>query len=136
MNNKEDIISRKAGRENHFRVPEGYFENFTERMMAQLPNSQADSNAEDMTTTSTHSAARKTTTVRKLWKRVAAVAACVAVIGIGTTAYLAQQDNKPAADEMANTTTTEEQYYDDYVDEVADFAMLDNTDIIACMSEE
>ena len=60
----------------------------------------------------------------------------VAVIGIGTTAYLAQQDNKPAADEMANTTTTEEQYYDDYVDEVADFAMLDNTDIIACMSEE
>ena len=103
---------------------------------AGLPNSQADSNAEDMTTTLTHSAARKTTTVRKLWKRVAAVAACVAVIGIGTTAYLAQQDNKPAADEMANTSTTEEQYYDDYVDEVADFAMLDNTDIIACMSEE
>ncbi|MCI7400334.1 MAG: hypothetical protein MSH57_08085 [Prevotella sp.] len=136
MNNKEDIISRKAGRENHFRVPEGYFENFTERMMAQLPNSQADSNAEDMTTTLTHRAARKTTTVRKLWKRVAVVAACVAVIGIGTTAYLAQQDNKPAADEMANTSTTEEQYYDDYVDEVADFAMLDNTDIIACMSEE
>lgn len=136
MNNKEDIISRKAGRENHFRVPEGYFENFTERMMAQLPNSQADSNAEDMTTTLTHGAARKTTTVRKLWKRVAVVAACVAVIGIGITAYLAQQDNKPAADEMANTTTTEEQYYDDYVDEVADFAMLDNTDIIACMSEE
>ena len=136
MNNKEDIISRKAGRENHFRVPEGYFENFTERMMAQLPNSQADSNAEDMTTTLTHRAARKTTTVRKLWKRVSAVAACVAVIGIGTTAYLAQQDNKPAADEMANTTTTEEQYYDDYVDEVADFAMLDNTDIIACMNEE
>ena len=98
MNNKEDIISRKAGRENHFRVPEGYFENFTERMMAQLPNSQADSNAEDITTTLTHRAARKTTTVRKLWKRVAVVAACVAVIGIGTTAYLAQQDNKPAAD--------------------------------------
>ena len=37
MENEEKYIREKAGRENPFRVPEGYFEQLTERVMSQLP---------------------------------------------------------------------------------------------------
>ena len=34
---EEDEIRRKCGTENPFTVPEGYFEDFTKQLMAQLP---------------------------------------------------------------------------------------------------
>lgn len=39
MNNRieEEEIIKKCGKENPFRVPEGYFENFTQEMMDLLP---------------------------------------------------------------------------------------------------
>jgi len=30
---QDDILREKFGRENHFRVPEGYFDDFADRMM-------------------------------------------------------------------------------------------------------
>lgn len=35
---EEDEILRKCGKQNPFRVPEGYFEDFIPKMMEQLPN--------------------------------------------------------------------------------------------------
>ncbi len=37
MRDIEDIIKEKNGHENPFRVPEGYFNDLTSRIMAQLP---------------------------------------------------------------------------------------------------
>jgi hypothetical protein len=54
----DELISRKS-----FRVPEGYFENFTEKMMSQLPEKQ------------THSQAKKVRLFERVrpWLAVAAV---------------------------------------------------------------
>lgn len=37
---KENNILRKVGRQNPFRVPDQYFENFTQQMMEQLPEKE------------------------------------------------------------------------------------------------
>ena len=34
---QDDILREKFGRENHFRVPEGYFDDFADRMMEMIP---------------------------------------------------------------------------------------------------
>lgn len=39
MNEEQDII-RKCGKRNPFQVPEGYFEDFTQRLMDQLPEQE------------------------------------------------------------------------------------------------
>lgn len=37
---EEDNILKKVGTENAFRVPEGYFENFTSELMNRLPEKE------------------------------------------------------------------------------------------------
>ena len=38
MKNEEKYMNEGLLRENPFRVPEGYFDNLTDRVMSQLPN--------------------------------------------------------------------------------------------------
>ncbi len=38
---EEDILLKKLGKENSFKVPEGYFENFTSEVMKKLPEKEA-----------------------------------------------------------------------------------------------
>ncbi len=38
---EEDFIRQQAGKENPFKAPEGYFEDFTARLMQQLPEREA-----------------------------------------------------------------------------------------------
>ncbi len=38
MMNEEKKINDIFGKENHFKVPEGYFDNFAEQMMAKIPD--------------------------------------------------------------------------------------------------
>ena len=40
MTNEEKIIAEKLGKENPFRVPEGYFDHFAEQFMNELPERQ------------------------------------------------------------------------------------------------
>ena len=123
---QEDIIKAKAGQENHFRVPDGYFDNFTERMMAQLP--EQDSHAGQTATPS----GRKPV---KMWKLIGACAASVAAVVITATTFLTD-NNTADSDTVARTQTETVSEHERYIDEVADYAMMDNADIIACLSEE
>lgn len=41
IQNKEKELLDRFGRENHWQVPEGYFESFAEKMMENLPEQQA-----------------------------------------------------------------------------------------------
>ena len=43
MINEEKKINDIFGKENHFKVPEGYFDNFAEQMMARIPMQEFDS---------------------------------------------------------------------------------------------
>lgn len=40
---RREKINDIFGKENHFKVPEGYFDNFAEQMMAKIPMQEIDS---------------------------------------------------------------------------------------------
>ncbi|MGN0281066.1 MAG: hypothetical protein ACI4B3_02050 [Prevotella sp.] len=123
MKKVEDIIKEKFGRENHFRVPEGYFDDFTMRMMAQLPNDETAT--DDKQTLPTMRVSRG----MFWWKPLAACAACLVAITFSAMVYMNynEGDDTAVTGNMAETNIL----HDEYIDEVADFAMMDNTDIAA-----
>ncbi len=113
MMNEELYIKSRMGQENHFRVPEGYFDNFAAEMMKSLPKQP-----------------RQGLLVRlRPWMMAAA---CMAVAIFTATLYFVndrESQQQPAA--VAATTTT-----DTYVEDVADYMMADNLDIYACLASE
>lgn len=111
MENEERHILEAFGRQNPFGVPEGYFDRLPARIMDHLPETNGRSR-------------------RVQLRRVFLAAACcagIAVLGIGY--YFSQEvAEKPAiASVEANTDT--------YIDEMADYAMIDNAEIYVCLAE-
>lgn len=100
------------GRENPFHVPDGYFEQFTDRLMQQLPRQE-----------------RKAKTVSlmpRLWRYAAAV---VLIAGVGSVIYW-NQSTQPTA--LANNyDTAQEEYYN----EALDYIMVDNMEIAEYLTE-
>lgn len=113
MEQEEKILIEQFGRQNPFRVPEGYFDSLTERVMTQLPERKPKSRLVSL----------------RPWFYAAACFVAVAVLGI--TYYFHQTDTtqQVAATEVVAPTV------DSYVDEAADYAMLDNVEIYACLAE-
>ncbi len=111
---KEEDLIRKIteGKPNPFKVPEDYFDNFTERLMSQLPQQEEK---------------KKTSNVRPLWRWAAAVAVVAAA---GIASYMAAPDN----DLVASDTNTE-LIYEQYSNDALDYAMLDNQDIEMFLTE-
>lgn len=100
----------------HFKVPEGYFENFAKQMMAQLPE-QVDMPVR-----------RKTISV--LWSRVAVSIAVV--LAFTATWYALESYN--LYEEMADAGNGI--YGTEYtIDELEEYAMLDHQDIYRIISE-
>ena len=93
-----------VGTRNAFRVPEGYFEQFTAQVMEQLPEQQ-----------------KARTTMLRPW--LYAAACTVVAVLMGVTYYWHQNT---ADDMMADSN---------YYEEVADYAMIDNIDIYACLAD-
>lgn len=104
MIQEEQILRETYGQRNCFKVPEGYFEQLTSTVMAQLPQQQA------------------RTVVLRPWYYAAACALLALVMG--SAYYLHLQSS---ADMVADAS---------YYEEVADYAMIDNMDIYACMTDE
>ena len=118
--NEEKYIHQQMKGKQPFKVPEGYFDDLAMRIMTNLPD--AEKHGETPTV-----AVNKHRTVR-LW--ISAAAACLAVMVVAT-ALLFQQDSpqqvyKVQAAEMSG---------DRFVDEAADYAMIDNTDIYAYLED-
>lgn len=104
MTQEEQILRETFGKRNCFKVPEGYFEQLTDQVMARLPQQQA------------------RTAVLRPWYYAAACTLLALVMG--SAYYLHQQS---AADMVAESN---------YYEEVADYAMIDNMDIYACITDE
>ncbi len=121
MTDEERIIQENMGSQNPFRVPEGYFDRFAEQLMEQLPERQAEV------------VPMRTTRLKKL-RPVLLAAACLCIAIFSVTMYLnhskQQTTTEPAVATVTTTTVDEE-----FMDEAADYAMLDNADIYACLSE-
>ena len=110
--NEEKYIEEKVGRRNPFVVPEGYFDTFTDQMMASLPERQPQA--------------------KRLWLRpLRYAAAVVCLFMLGAMAWFAfSPDKQPLQAKTVNVST------DVAFDEAADYVMLDNSDIYACLSDE
>lgn len=110
---EETYIEERVGKRNPFRVPENYFDEFVAKTMQQLPE-------------------RRTTRRKSVWLRPwLYAAACVCVLLISATIWLAQ----PEAEVQQAPVAVTDQLESDAFEEAADYMMLDNYDIYAYMSE-
>ena len=111
--NEEKYIEEKVGRRNPFVVPEGYFDTFADQMMASLPERQPQA--------------------KRLWLRpLRYAAAVVCILALGALAWftLSPVSQQPLQAKAVKVST------DVAFDEAADYVMLDNSDIYACLSDE
>lgn len=121
MDKDERIIEEQFGRENHFTVPEGYFDNFATQLMSQLPEQEA----------------RVIKMEPSFWRRhryaaIAAASAVIAIFSVGI--YFNGSDAEPSA--ASHVAHVENSNYSGSLDAAANYSMLDNEDIYACLSTE
>ena len=116
MDKDEQILRQNFGNKTPFRVPEGYFEEFAEQLMAQLP-------------------ARETRAVpmRPWWRRhrasmLAAACICAAVFSVGV--YLGSSESR-----QASLASAPVENVDNTMDEIADYVMMDNEAIYASLTD-
>lgn len=127
MKKEEKILIDKFGKANHFTVPEGYFESFTDQRMDLLPESEA--RIIEM---------RPATWWNRLpIKKLAAAVGAVLVIGagslwVGNHAH-SGKENTVSSSSLHHSSTGSE--YGTF-DQMADYTMMDNQTIYASLVGE
>ena len=116
--NDELYLKQTVGNRNPFSVPDGYFEQLTEQVMQQLPARERPIAPEQPATA--QPVARKQ------------------ALMLGVSYYFMQSpaastDAAPMAAAAAPAPYVAPD--NSYIDDAADYAMLDNTEIYACLSE-
>lgn len=123
MMNEEEYIRSKMGQKNPFKVPDGYFDKLTQQVMDRLPEQQTDRLPEQQT--NEQQTKKKSAIIRHLRPLLyAAVCICIAVF----TATFFFGSHVEEDDTVANAQQ-DATYSDTYIDEAADYAMIDNEDI-------
>lgn len=127
MTREENILKERFGKENPFKVPEGYFDHLTERIMENLPEQEV--RVIDIRS-------RQTLWQKLPLRKIAAAVAVVALLGGGSfwalqhegdskmVAHAKQHEQKAVASEEAA------------FNEMADYAMIDNETIYASLIAE
>ena len=118
------------GKENPFRVPEGYFDSLVSNVMEQLPPAVDAPDATDRKKDSVPVAA-KTAVIHSL-RPLLYAAACLLIAVLSVWTFMdsdasAEQELAPVTAKTANDT---------YEDDMADYVMVDNNDIYACLMNE
>lgn len=142
MMNEEKKINDIFGKENHFKIPEGYFDNFAEQMMAKIPVQEIDSLEEP----GKELLENKAKLVHlSLWRRlplrkIAAVLAVTAMLGGGVLYQLQQSEKKHHALAHKETPAIESSHVTDGDDvafeQMADYTMMDSQDFYAQLVAE
>ena len=128
MNYEEKEMQERFGKGNPFRVPEGYFDQLTDRVMAQLP--EREQQAEQISLSDRHPKSRLV--ALRPWIYAAACTVAVVVMGLTFYSHDVAEEQPLASTSTTNTTTNTESQY---IDEAADYVMLDNAEIYACLAE-
>lgn len=127
MNYEEKEIKERFGQTNPFRVPDGYFDQLTERVMSQLP--EREQTAEQVSLSAPRHKSRLV--ALRPWLYAAACMVAVAFMGVAFYFHQVKEEQTLADANVVNTTNTESQYIDEY----ADYAMLDNAEIYAYLAD-
>ena len=127
MTREENILKERFGKQNPFKVPDGYFDHLTERIMENLPEQEI--RVIDIRS-------RQTLWQKLPLRKIAAAVAVVALLGGGSFwawhhegnskggAHVKQHEQKAVASEEAA------------FNEMADYAMIDNETIYASLMTE
>jgi hypothetical protein len=124
---EEKYLIEKVGKENPFKVPEGYFDTLSSQIMAKVE-------AEGVAPRDIKAGKEKRAKV--VWLRpVLYAAASVCALFISVVAYQSHSDKGTAAPTQT-VVANNQMLMDDYFDEAADYVMLDNQDIYAYLSSD
>lgn len=120
---EELLLKQKFGSHQPFKVPEGFFESFEENFMHNIPEAEIP----------------KKRSARNVWLRPMKWAACIAaVILVSGTIYFNISDRESdliQTDKISDNMSSS--VYSDYIlDEISDYAMLDNDDIYSYVTNE
>lgn len=126
--NDELDLKKMVGNRNPFRVPDGYFEQFTEQVMQQLPARE-----QSIAPQSAQPRARRVQI--RTWLYAAACSALALMLGVSYYFMQSQATSTDAAPMASAEPATYVAPDNSYIDEVADYVMMDNAEIYACLSE-
>lgn len=120
---EEKYLIERVGKENPFRVPEGYFDTLTVQVMARV----------DASPQPAPSVEKKKAKLVRLRPIHYAVAASVCALFISVAAYVSF--NSSSVDSAVQQTVAQQETYDSF-DAAADYMMVDNEAIYACLSSD
>lgn len=127
MTREENILKERVGKQNPFKVPDGYFEHLTERIMENLPEQEVP--VIDIRS-------RQTLWQKMPLRKIAAAIAVAALLGGGTFWTLQHEgDSKMLAHAKKHELKTVSSD-DAAFNEMADYAMIDNETIYASLMAE
>lgn len=102
------------GAENPFRTPDGYFDQFTSRLMERLPQVEP-------------ARPKGIQLIPRIWRYAAVM---VLAVGVGSALYWGQNRQQ----EMI-FADADEQYSQEYIDEALDYALVNNNDIVEYLTD-
>ena len=126
MNNEEAYIRSRMNGNNPFKVPEGYFDNLTSRIMAGIPEGLPKGFADK----------KAPAPVISLKERLRPLlyAAAVIVMAVCSLTIYFNQDETADADQSIVAQTSANG--DTYFEEMADYTMMDSYEIYACLTND
>lgn len=120
-----------------FSTPEGYFEDFTQRMMARIATEEK-AKEERVTAEAAQPSTQQTAKVVPLFSRTSkfvkyAVAAALAGVVFGTSAYFFSRQSQDM--DYLLTAMQEENMDENYINDVLDYEMVNNQEIAYYLTE-
>ena len=127
MTREENILKERFGKENPFKVPDGYFDHLTERIMENLPEQEV--RVIDIRS-------RQTLWQKLPLRKIAAAVAVVALLGGGSFWALQHEGNSKMVAHAKQHEQKAVSSEDAAFNEMADYAMIDNETIYASLIAE
>ena len=119
--NEELYIQEKIGKRNPFRVPEGYFESLTDQIMQSLPDQPK--------------RRKKSLFMRPVFYAAASVCALLVAGAAWMWHPSAEAVATDAVQAQVVDQSQQQETGENYMDEAADYMMLDNHEIYAYLAE-
>lgn len=127
MTREENILKERFGKENPFKVPEGYFDHLTEKIMENLPEQEV--RVIDIRS-------RQTLWQKLPLRKIAAAVAVVALLGGGSFWALQHEGDSKMVAHAKQHEQKAVSSEDAAFNEMADYAMIDNETIYASLIAE